>query len=1415
MDKPQPKSSAHSAGFTLIEVLVSLFIILILMIGLYGLYILSLRITADNKMYVEAISLANQKMERIKNMPYRDVGVIGGVPSGTIPQTETVTRNGMTFTVDTYIKYYDDPFDGQAGSTTPDTIINDYKIVTVIIGWQSKYGHKEVPVFSKIIPRTEETTEGLGLLKIYVKDKDLGVVSSADVHIVNNAVSPIIDVHELTDSDGILYYPAPTSTPNTYQITVTKSGYGTDRSHNPSTSLTPYHLTLLNEGDKTEELFSISPLATLQIRTVTDSALPDNWQVNSLDNDRDKINPRFALDGADNLYFIWQSQTSTSSFVYLQKYNSAQTKQWANDLSLSSTQFQTNPDIAVTTGGQIFAVWQDNSATLKLLGRGSTNHRLVNKQKQYWSTKLAKKQANPLFVFTDNYNPNNLSINTQEIITTPRTTKANEVNFNFFANWKNKISRITNQVFKIYNQNLKTQPAKAAGNIVQYKISNVVNSGSSITATFDNPPTAGNVLIAIAMHRNNWTTFNAPYNSVGTFTESAYSNSSWYLDVGIWHKVAGAGEPSAVTITANNSLRGGILIIMEISGLDTTNLVNVTAVNDQTSNTSNTASVGPTALSTNNGFAIAAIGWGDDDFTAPNSSNWTSGSSDVWTQTFWQDWKVGWWWWFWWKTRSGSLAVATMDVSNAAPQSATLTLTGGGQEERNSVLVVFNSLNLTDIRVSATGTQVSPVFASTTNQYLGGAFVIENLTGTHYINSITIYENGTVDAANNLTNIKLFYDLDTTAPYDCASEQYDAGSDAQFGLTASNFNAANGSTTISQVGGVEISTTKTLCLYPVLDIGAEAAAEETIELYINNPSVDIVPDSGTVIPDSAVAIDGTTEIQTPTKLQQIRFRWRNDDGGEATSTWAAAENEDYYIMKNQPLRLRFEITNAGSLTSDPTAYQIEYGEKTTTCADITAWTPLPTNSSQHWQIINSAYLTDNESTSNLPDGLFDENTTFKPGYVKDFGNQTPTLTLTGDEFTEIEYSLQATTNANDATYCFRLTNAGSTDGFDYQIYPEISIVGDENIYIKSFNSDGNLQWDTKKVNTDATDYNQINPHIALTENFGSATSCIVWEDYRSGNNWDIYAQTFDATGNRLWTNDLAVAASSTDEYSPTIVIDSEDNILIAWVENSSSGEKIYLDKFDLTGTTTWPTAKNIISTPNSVYAPVIALDNEDNIYLAYTAYESGVENVYLAKFSSSTNLLWQKQANRQATTSNQYDPAIDLGGGYVYISWTDDRNSNPDIYAQKFNSNGIVQWSEDQRINIDIGTGIQRNSSLLINSGNKNFAVWEDARNEDFAIYAAEFYDPGTVAAVANVPLIVTGTKKLSLTPVIYEYQEYPTTDASGYVTLSVEWDNPGYTIETNPASTSLEVIFTNPGGENGKIPLEPGDYKTVYVYVE
>jgi hypothetical protein len=162
-----------------------------------------------------------------------------------------------------------------------------------------------------------------------------------------------------------------------------------------------------------------------------------------------------------------------------------------------------------------------------------------------------------------------------------------------------------------------------------------------------------------------------------------------------------------------------------------------------------------------------------------------------------------------------------------------------------------------DVTVSTSGTQTSTLNSDSTNNDVGGTFVITDNTGTHNVTAITIAENGTVNAQTNLDNIKLYYDLDTSDPYDCESESYLAGDD-QYGSTDTDgFSAANGTSAFTET--VEISTTKTMCVYVVLDVGSGAAAGETIEIEITDPSSD-VSTSGTEEPGTAVALSGTTTI---------------------------------------------------------------------------------------------------------------------------------------------------------------------------------------------------------------------------------------------------------------------------------------------------------------------------------------------------------------------------------------------------------------------------------------------------------------------------------------------------------------------------------------------------------------------------
>ncbi|MDA2923343.1 DUF2341 domain-containing protein [Acidobacteria bacterium AH-259-L09] len=184
----------------------------------------------------------------------------------------------------------------------------------------------------------------------------------------------------------------------------------------------------------------------------------------------------------------------------------------------------------------------------------------------------------------------------------------------------------------------------------------------------------------------------------------------------------------------------------------------------------------------------------------------------------------------------------------------------------------------------------------------------------------------------------------------------------------------------------------------------------------------------------------------------------NTFGGEESqstgATWAAAEDTALTgLAKSTLKRLRVEISNEGTGAATGTSYLLEVSGALTTASPGTcssaSYTAVPTVAGGHWQMVDSANLTDGAATTNVASGLTDANPTFVAGQVKDTGNQTTGISLTTTEFTEIEYALQATANATDgALYCFRLTNAGVTTDFTYTQYAQATVDGVDNFLVE-------------------------------------------------------------------------------------------------------------------------------------------------------------------------------------------------------------------------------------------------------------------------------------------------------------------------------------------------------------------------------
>ncbi len=357
-----------------------------------------------------------------------------------------------------------------------------------------------------------------------------------------------------------------------------------------------------------------------------------------------------------------------------------------------------------------------------------------------------------------------------------------------------------------------------------------------------------------------------------------------------------------------------------------------------------------------------------------------------------------------------------------------------------------------DVLVSSLGTHVTAVRAGASDTYIAGPWVVTDQGGGRNVTGVLLSETGSVDGANNLANIRLYYDLDTSAPYTCASESYAAG-DSQFGATSTAFSAANGTTSFS--GSVGISGTATLCLYAVLDVRSTAENGETITLSIANPSTDVAVSSGTVNPNDRVAPSGTTTIERQTVTQE-HYHFRRDDGGEAAASSATGGSEDTPRTGMQPgvvERLRIALANQGGTTTLASTYRLEYAEKVATCAAVGAWQTVGSPGAV-WSLAVSEELTDGSDTTNIAvatGGVTDEQSTFLSSNngVHNGRATSGALVLDSDEFVEYEYVLEPNVEAAaGASYCFRVALASGAALDAYDTYPEATLAAERDFFVQ-------------------------------------------------------------------------------------------------------------------------------------------------------------------------------------------------------------------------------------------------------------------------------------------------------------------------------------------------------------------------------
>jgi len=220
-------------GFTIIEALVTLFIFSLITMTFYSIFSLGGSYIIESKNRLGAVALANEKMEIIRNLKYDDIGIVGGIPSGSIVAEEDVAESKHTYHVKTFIQYIDDPFDG----VSPDDLnSSDYKRVKVTISWKGVKGaDSSFFLVARFVPPGIEQNSTGGILSVNVIGSNGIGVPQASVYITNTDVNPYINMTTLTDDSGNLMLPGAPQSTQGYHMHISKNGYETVDTIDPDT----------------------------------------------------------------------------------------------------------------------------------------------------------------------------------------------------------------------------------------------------------------------------------------------------------------------------------------------------------------------------------------------------------------------------------------------------------------------------------------------------------------------------------------------------------------------------------------------------------------------------------------------------------------------------------------------------------------------------------------------------------------------------------------------------------------------------------------------------------------------------------------------------------------------------------------------------------------------------------------------------------------------------------------------------------------------------------------------------------------------------------------------------------------------------------------------------------------------------
>lgn len=281
-----------------------------------------------------------------------------------------------------------------------------------------------------------------------------------------------------------------------------------------------------------------------------------------------------------------------------------------------------------------------------------------------------------------------------------------------------------------------------------------------------------------------------------------------------------------------------------------------------------------------------------------------------------------------------------------------------------------------------------------------------------------------------------------------------------------------------------------------------------------------------------------------------------------------------------------------------------------------------------------------------------------------------------------------------------------------------------------------------------------NQDLPLVIPDGTGGSIIFWEDDIFGYK-KLFAQRLDRYGDKLWTVEgVEVSSRAANQRYPSAVADGNGGCLVFWDDNLGTYTQIYGQHLNAQGARLWGVQGQAVSAYDANQARSAAVgDGSGGAVVVWRDWRNDTGNgdvdlLALRLSGAGASLYpWGNRLVSTALTAEGKPFAVGDGTGGVFVCWATDENNqdNNNIFAQRLNAVGEVQWGS-YGTTVCSSAGYQGLSVAALDGSGGLWVAWEDRRTSDTAIYMQRLASDGTAQWVAN-GVIISGSSESAISP--------------------------------------------------------------------